>query len=114
MKRCGIRQLREAGRKGHKQEHRRQREAEPGRDRISNAATQTPDCDADLAAARSREELAQRHHVAERMFVEPAAARDEFVAKVGKMGRRAAERSQAEPQKNTEDGCGELMCRYGE
>ncbi|MGF6300240.1 hypothetical protein OKW42_003570 [Paraburkholderia sp. WC7.3d] len=77
------------------QRDRGQRESQPRCQRAGDTAAHPPDRDADLAAARARQKLAQRDEVAERVFVEPAAALDELVAEIAQMRGRTAERSEA-------------------
>ena len=84
----------------------------PGRERARQAGAQQADRDADLAAGRAGQELAERDDIGIGCLVEPAAARDELVAEIAEMRDRAAEGGQAEPQEDEEDpprAVGEVM-----
>jgi hypothetical protein len=103
MQRGCVGQMREAIREADEQHDGGQREAEPRGQRAAESAAQPADRDADLAAARPRQELAQRDDVAERVFVEPAAPLDEFVAEIAQVRGRTAERGESETQKDEEE-----------
>jgi hypothetical protein len=61
------------------------------------------DGDAELAARRSGQRLAQRDEVAEGGVIEPSPPLDVFPAEVADVGDGAAERRQPEPQGSKED-----------
>src|SRR5215470_3285282 len=101
--RCGeITERRHAIAEGDHRERRGQGEAEPGGERAGNAAAQHANDDADLAARRSGQELAERHDVSIVLFAQPAPAIDELGAKEPEMGDRAAEARQAETKEDEE------------
>src|SRR5215475_8198371 len=97
-----IAQRADAIAEGDHRQRRGQGEAEPGGERAGNAAAQHADDDADLAARRSGQELAERHDVGIVLFAEPAPAIDELGAKEPEMGDRAAEARQAEAKEDEE------------
>ncbi len=77
--------------KSKKQHRRRQREADEGDDRASPAGAQQAEREAELAAGRPRQKLAQRRQLSEVLFIEPAAASDDFAVELAQMGDRPAE-----------------------
>ena len=84
-------------------DRRRQGEAGPGRERAEIACAHEADGEADLAARRSGQELAERDEIAEGPLVEPAALDDERVAEIAEMRHRPAEAGQAEFEEHAED-----------
>ena len=93
----------DAERKQHQRDGRGQGEPGPGGERAGKPGAGQADADADLAARRTRQELAQRHEVGIGRLVEPAAALDELLPKVAEMRDRSAERGEPEPQEGDED-----------
>ncbi|KFC71405.1 hypothetical protein FF80_00599 [Devosia sp. LC5] len=83
----------------HQQDRRWQGKGRPGRQRTERSATPQPQRKADLARCRPRQELAQRYKIAIALLVDPAAAGNQFIAKIAEMGNRPAERGQTELQK---------------
>ncbi|MNL47749.1 hypothetical protein D3C87_1705520 [compost metagenome] len=79
---------------------RRQRKASPGRQRARVSGPGQPQRDADLAARRPRQELAQCNQIRVAAFAQPAPSRDELIAKVAQVRNRAAERGQPEAQED--------------
>ena len=79
-----------------------QGEPGPGRERAGEPGAVEADADADLAAGRPRQELAQRHQVRIGGLVEPMTAGHEFLPEVAEMGDRPAERGQPQPQERDE------------
>lgn len=91
------------GTEGQQQRGRRQRECRPRQQGVGQAAAQVPQREADLAACRSRQELAQGDQVRIGRLAQPAAAQHQLVAKVAEVGERVAERGQPELEKGAED-----------
>src|SRR5581483_7606163 len=79
-------------------QRRRQGEAAPGGQSPEIAGAQQPDRESDLAARRTRQELAERHQVRIVRIVEPAPALDELGTEISEMRDRTAEAGEAEPQ----------------
>ena len=77
--------------------------------RAEQPAAQQPEREADLAAGRAGQELAERHEVGIARLVDPAPAQHELVAEVAEMRDRAAERGQPE----LEEGAEHLARRAG-
>src|SRR5271166_2344378 len=91
-------------------------EPNPGGERPRYSSPRHPDDDADLAARRSRQELAQRDDIGVVRFVKPAAMLDELGAKEPEMSYRPAEGCEAEPRKDAQDfkrrtGVDGCLCR---
>ncbi len=106
------------GRGHHGEEHERdsgwQSEADPGCKPARNARPPRPDGDAQLAAGRTRQELAEGHQVREALLVEPATALDVLPSEVPDVRDRPAERGQPQPQRRREDlrhRAGRIRCR---
>jgi hypothetical protein len=78
----------------------RQREPGEGGQRPAVAVPGKADRHADLAAGGARQELAQRDQIGVRALAEPAPVGDEFLAEITQMRDRAAERGQAQAQKD--------------
>ena len=84
-------------------DRRRQGEPRPGHEPAGQAGPHQPDGEADLAARRPGQELAERDEVGETALVEPLPLCDEFVAEIAEMGDRAAKARQPEAEENSED-----------
>jgi hypothetical protein len=82
---------------------RRQSEPDPGDEAAEHAGLTGPDGDAELAARRPGEELAQRHEIGEGVLVEPPPPSHVLVAEVPEVGDRASERRQPEAERRHED-----------
>ncbi len=95
----GARQQRE----GDQRRCGRERESEPRRESAGHPGAERSDRDAELAAGRAWERLAQRHQVAERRLVEPRPAFHVFPPEVPDMGDRTTERGEPQPQGSRED-----------
>ncbi|MNT28426.1 hypothetical protein D3C72_1641130 [compost metagenome] len=85
-------------------ERRRQREADPRRQRARIARARQPQRDAGLAAGRARQALAQRNHVGVGGLADPAAAAHQFLAEVRQVRDRPAEGGESQPQEDQEHG----------
>ena len=73
------------------QDGRGQGEAEPREERAQRARAQESDRDADLAARRAGQRLAERHDVGVRRFVEPLPPHDVLASEVAEMRDGSAE-----------------------
>ncbi len=71
----------------------------PGGKGARKAAAQQAQRDADLAARRSGQELAQRHDVGVARFIKPAAARDKLITEIAEMRDRPAKRGHTQFEK---------------
>ena len=81
----------------------------------SSPSARNADGNANLAAGRAGQELAQRDEVGVRAFVEPLARRDVLLPKVAQMRDRPPERGQAQPERDEQyfEGFGEHSSRGG-
>ena len=89
--------------KGGHQNGRRKGEPEPGREGTLPPGPFPADHQADLAAGRTGQKLAQRHDIRIVGIVDPLSPGHEFILKISKMGDRAAKRSATELQEGAED-----------
>ena len=80
----------------HERECGRQRKAAPRRKTAKIAGPHEADGKSDLAARGARQELAEADEIGIGVFVQPAAAHDEFVAKIADVSDRPAEAGDAE------------------
>src|SRR3546814_3813016 len=71
-------------------------------DRAERPAAQQAGREADLAAGRAGQELAERDEIGIAALPDPPAADDQFIAEVSEMRDRAAERRKAELQESQE------------
>ncbi|GMV55002.1 MAG: hypothetical protein AMXMBFR6_08070 [Betaproteobacteria bacterium] len=94
---------REAERKQHHDDGRRQRESGPRGQRATVATTPHAQPHARLTARRPGQQLAQRNQVGITRFVEPASTNDEFVAEIAEVRDRPTKRGQTQPQKDQEN-----------
>ena len=101
----------DAQREQQQKQCRRQGETGPGGKGAEVTAALQADGEADLAAGRAGQELAEGDQIGIAALVEPLAATDELLAKVAKVRHRAAEGSQTQTQENQEDAPG--ACGWG-
>ncbi len=94
----GIAEPGDAVAKGDHRHRRRHGEAQPRREGAGQAGAEQAQRDADLAAGRPRQKLAERDDIDIAALVEPFAARDELGAEISEMRHRAAEARHAQPQ----------------
>src|SRR5262249_39812036 len=84
------------------EDRRGRRESEPRCDSACQARAHQTDAEANLAARRSRQKLAEGDDIAEGFLIEPAAAFDEFGAKISEMRDGTAKRHHAHAQERGE------------
>src|SRR3546814_13494247 len=88
-------------------------------DRAERPAAQQAEREADLAAGRAGQELAERDEIGIAALPDPPAADDQFIAEVSEMRDRADARRKAELQASQEHpaqigraSCRERVCQY--
>ena len=85
------------------EQRRRHGETEPGDEAAEHPRLTRSDGDAELAAGRARQRLAERHELAEGGVVKPAAPFDVFAPEVPDVGDGPPERGQAQAQRRDAD-----------